>query len=102
MDIDIHQSRINRQRQHCYRIAAMRHGFGIGTANGRQDQLVLHRTAIDEGILMGGIATVEGRHTGKAAQMHVLSLGIERNGIIPEIGAEHLGNSGKMIVAGRR
>ena len=100
MHVDVDQRRIKRQRQHGHGITTLRDRLGIGTADRRQDLLVLHRASIDEGILVGGIAPVEGRHAGKARQPHILALGIELDRIILEVGAQHLGDARQMIIAG--
>ncbi len=102
MHVDIDQSRIERQRQHGHRIASGRDRLGIGAADRRQDQLVLHRAAVDEGILMRRVAAVEGRHAGKAGERDALALGVELDRIVAEFLAEHLRHAGEMVVAGRR
>ncbi|MNE64208.1 hypothetical protein D3C80_1596100 [compost metagenome] len=72
----------------------MRDCLGICTANSRKQQLVLNRAAIHEHILVGGVAPVEGGHTGKGGEGDIFACSIDSNGVVPELHTEDLAHSG--------
>ncbi|MCY1241167.1 hypothetical protein D9M72_540570 [compost metagenome] len=102
MHVDVDERRVERDRQHRDRIAAARDRFGIGGPDRRQQQLVLHRAAIDEDILLQRVAAIVGRHAGKAGEPDIFACRIDFDRVVAEILAEHLGHARQTIVAGRR
>ena len=65
--IDILRRQVEEQRQH--RMAIARQHIGIGPAHRADQQPVLHRTAVDEEILVLAAWTIERRQAGEAAQL---------------------------------
>ena len=67
--VDIARRQIEEERHN--RMAVAREEILIRRANGADDQLVLHRTAIDEEMLMLARAAAERGQTGKAREPHI-------------------------------
>ena len=95
MHVDVDQFRVDGDFEDGDRIATARHRLGIGPAQRRPDQLVLHRPPVDKGELLQAVAAVEGRHPGKAGQPHALAFGIDLDRVVAEILAQHLGDAGQ-------
>jgi hypothetical protein len=65
----------------------------VGAAHGAEQQLVLNRPAIDEEILPGGGAAVQGRQPGEAGEAVPFPFGGNRQRVGGEIPPEHCAES---------
>ncbi len=50
---------------------------------------------------MRRVATVEGRHAGKAGQRHILAPGIDLDGVVLEFRTQNLRHASEVVIAGR-
>ena len=87
MDVDVDHlgRRLEEQRHH--RMAVARQEILVGAAHGAGQQLVAHRPAVDEEILVLAGRPVERRQAGEAAQAKALAVGVDGQRIVGELAA---------------
>src|SRR3546814_1217494 len=85
MDVHVDLARRHVEEQRDDRMAIAREQVGIGAAQRADEQPVLHRTAVDEEILMVGNAAIVGRQADHAAQMHVAAVQIDADAVRGEL-----------------
>ena len=87
MDVDVDQRgrRLEEQRHHGMAIA--RQEILVGAAHGAGEQLVAHRPAVDEEILVLAGRPIERRQAGEARQPEALAVGVDRERIVGELAA---------------
>ena len=88
MDVHVDLLRRQRQEQREHGIAAVRHEIAIGRAHGAGQQLVAHRTAIDDEIELEAVRPVQRRQPGKALDASRAARGADRQRILDEVGAK--------------
>ncbi len=59
VDVDVDEQRVDLEEQHRRRVAVAGQEVGIGAAQGALQQPVAHRAAVDEQILVRGVAAAE-------------------------------------------
>jgi hypothetical protein len=62
---------------------------GIGRAQGALQQAVAHRAAVDEQVLVGGVAAVVGGQADEARQAHAIAGLVDLQGVVVEVAAQH-------------
>ena len=111
MHVDVDIGRIERQEQHRHRVAVARQHVGEGAADGAGDQLVAHRPAVDIGILLQRVGAAEARQRDAALERDAFAHRVDRNGIVGEVRADHVGDplqlavravAGRQVVEARR
>ena len=78
--IDLIRGQINEQRHH--RVAIARHHFGVGAADGTDQQPILDGSAVHEKILMIRDAAVECRQSSHSAEHNGLPRHVDRDAIL--------------------
>jgi hypothetical protein len=58
-------------------------------------QAVAHRPAVDEQVLVGGVASVVGRQAREARQPHAVARLVDLDGVVLEVAAQHGGETGE-------
>ena len=84
---------VKKQRQHGMAIA--RQHISIGPAHRADQKPVLHRTAVDEQVLVIGHTPVEGRQTGHAGQPHRAALQVDHHPVLGQFARDQLGNASR-------
>ena len=98
MHIDIDSARIAGQIQHQRRVPVAGQIIHISAAHRAMQQLVAHRTAIDEQILRLRIGAVQRRQAGIAGQRKALARRIDHQRVFGKIRAEHLLQPGQQAL----
>ena len=88
MDIDIDLAGRAVEKQRDDRVAILRQHVLIGAAHRPDEQLVPHRPAIDDEVLVARDAAIEGRQADLARQAKALPFGRDRHRILGEIAPE--------------
>ena len=86
VDVDLVGRPVEKQRDD--RMAVARQHVLIGAAHRARQQLVAHRPAVDDEILVARQGPVQGRQAGEPGQAKPAALGIDRQRILGEIAAE--------------
>ena len=95
MDVDVHQPGVEVDEEGGHRVAAVGQHVGVGGAQGAGQQPVLHRAAVDEEVLVAGVAAVEGGQARVAAQAHAVAGVVDGQGVGLEVAAQHRGQPGE-------
>ena len=85
VDVDLLRRQRHEQRQQ--RMATTRDEIAVGGAHGADQQLVLHRPAVDEQELLRRVGPVQRRQAGKSQYRYVLALARDRHGVVHEFAA---------------
>ena len=87
VDVDVERLGRDFQKQRHQGMAIGREQPLIASPYGAVEQAVAHRPAVDEQILQGRVAAVEGRQPGVTREPRPLALGEDRHGVVGEIPA---------------
>ncbi len=93
VDVDVDLALRADEKQHDHRMTVAREEILIGAAHRTDQQLVAHRAAVDEKILIARCRPVERRQPGEADQAEALALRVDCQRIIGEFAAENRGQT---------
>ncbi len=100
VDVDLARGKRHVEREQ--RVARLGQQIAVGRAHGADQQLVLHRAAVDEQVLLAGIGPVQGGQAGKPRHAHALALDVDGQRIVEEIAAHDAPEPGEMAVGPQR
>ena len=75
------------------RVAVARQQILIGAAHRADQELVAHRAAVDDEVLVARQGPVQGRQTGEAAEAETAALGLDFERILGKVAAEQGGEA---------
>ena len=101
VDVDVDIERIDVEEEHRRRVTVAGQEVGIGAAQSPLKKAVLHRTAVDEQILVGGVAPTVGRQARVAGQADIVPLLIDQQGVGLEVAAQKGGEPLQPAVVAR-
>ena len=84
MHVDVDLLRRQRHEQRQQGMATARDEIAVGGAHGADQQLVLHRAAVDEQELLRDVGPVQGRQPGKARDRHAVAFAGYRHRVVHE------------------
>ena len=93
VDVDVDVERVDLEEQHRRRMPVAGEEVGVGPAQGALQQPVLHRAAVDEQILVSGVAPTVGRQARVARQADIVPRLIDKQGIGLEVAAQQGGEA---------
>ena len=93
VDVDVLGRKLEEQRQH--RVAVAREHVGIGAAHRADQQPVLHRTAVDEQVLVVGDAAVVGRQAGNAREARRPAFHVEHDRVAGQLAGDQQGDASR-------
>ena len=93
VDVDVDEKRIDVQEQGRRRVPVPRQEVGVGAAERALQQAVLHGAAVDEQILVRGVAPAVGRQAGVARQAHAVAFLVDQQGVGLEVAAQQGGQA---------
>ncbi len=100
VDVDLARGERHEQRQQ--RIARLGQQIAVGRAHGADQQLVLHRAAVDEQVLLARVRPVQRRQAREARHAHALALDVDGERIVQELAAHDAPEPGEVAVRPQR
>ncbi len=98
MHVDVDLARRHRHEQREQRVARLGDQIAVGRAHGADQQLVLHRPAVDEEVLLAGVGPMQRRQPGKAGDAHALALDFDRQRVVQELAPHDAAETREMSV----